>query len=417
MGCFFVTTYMANSQISRWLENNDESTITFKKFNLSPKDIYPEISICFTGHRLNWYNDDSISDKFGITTEDYEKMLKGSKLFSYNYNFTSKLYDKVEIKDKYWLMEGVEQFQIKASTLITGLQYENEDKSSSIIYGKGKDGRSVVDIPLHPSFKTPDTICFTRTATDASGTLRVYDLIAFNRSILAHHKYENVEFQIFIHHPQQLLRSFHRPAFKSTFGYMREPNVNNNNPWTKFLRIALSKVTVLRKRPGSNVPCDKGLTDDDTRLQNEIIDHIQCIPIYWKYNTGANLNIKICNTSEDLKRAQYYIENYKMVFGAYTPPCMSSEVWSKFDKEEENESEDPMILFRYTESVYQEIANTENFGFESFISGVGGFVGIFLGYSILQLPELMTLIPSFLQKLSNFFTKGMQSMLVITNVN
>ena len=39
--------------------------------------------------------------------------------------------------------------------------------------------------------------------------------------------------------------------------------------------------------------------------------------------------------------------------------------------------------------MYQEIENVKDFGVESCWSGIGGFVGIFLGYSLLQIPELI----------------------------
>ena len=187
---------------------------------------------------------------------------------------------------------------------------------------------------------------------------------------------------------------------------MKDKNDHSKRAWTKFLRIAISKVTVLRNRPNSNVPCDPDLQNDDEKLQMEIIKHIGCIPIYWKNNVGTDLDIKICSTSEDLQKAFYYIENYKTVFAAYSPPCISAEVRTEFDMLEENESEDPKIQFLYRETVYEEITNTESFNFESFISGVGGFAGIFLGYSILQLPELLSLLPAFLRKLKDAFKKG-----------
>ena len=48
------------------------------------------------------------------------------------------------------------------------------------------------------------------------------------------------------------------------------------------------------------------------------------------------------------------------------------------------------IKFQYRERSYQEIENLQEFNFESFLSGIGGYVGIFLGYSIMQFPELIT---------------------------
>ena len=43
----------------------------------------------------------------------------------------------------------------------------------------------------------------------------------------------------------------------------------------------------------------------------------------------------------------------------------------------------------YMDENYQEFISSRDFGFESFWSGVGGFVGIFLGHSLLQLPEIL----------------------------
>ena len=50
-------------------------------------------------------------------------------------------------------------------------------------------------------------------------------------------------------------------------------------------------------------------------------------------------------------------------------------------------TEDFYMKFIYEDTYFQEITYTKSFGLESFISNVGGFIGIFLGYSIMQLPE------------------------------
>ena len=84
------------------------------------------------------------------------------------------------------------------------------------------------------------------------------------------------------------------------------------------------------------------------------------------------------------------------------------EVFSKYDREEKlNVGDDPRVMFLYGDSVYEEIQNTKSFDLESFVSGVGGFIGIFLGYSILQLPELLGLLTSLLRKLRQDNRKGM----------
>ena len=54
-----------------------------------------------------------------------------------------------------------------------------------------------------------------------------------------------------------------------------------------------------------------------------------------------------------------------------------------------NTSDLSLIELVYQERHYQEILYAKDFGFESFWSGLGGFVGIFLGYSLLQIPDLL----------------------------
>ena len=240
-------------------------------------------------------------------------------------------------------------------------------------------------------YRTPNTICFTRPSNDSLETIRRYDRLDFDRSIFENEKYQNVELKIFVHYPQQLLRSFHKPVFRSTLGEQK----NDNKFWSNLYTITISDITVLKTRPGSNFPCDQSLLDDDVKLQNQIMEKIRCIPIYWKSVVEAELQLEICNSTDDLNEAYYHIQHYRKMFSTYNPPCIEMKVFSRFDKEDKNRANDPRILFQYSEEMYQEIMGTEDFGFESFLSGVGGFVGIFLGYSILQLPELLTLIDSF----------------------
>ena len=51
--------------------------------------------------------------------------------------------------------------------------------------------------------------------------------------------------------------------------------------------------------------------------------------------------------------------------------------------------------------IFQEIVNARDFGAESCWSGMGGFVGIFLGYSILQLPDILFSVWQWLIKALN----------------
>ena len=68
--------------------------------------------------------------------------------------------------------------------------------------------------------------------------------------------------------------------------------------------------------------------------------------------------------------------------------------------------EEAIINFIYTERFYQEIENVQDFTFESFWSGVGGFVGIFLGYSLLQFPAFLDSVPTLIKTITSYFKKN-----------
>ena len=70
---------------------------------------------------------------------------------------------------------------------------------------------------------------------------------------------------------------------------------------------------------------------------------------------------------------------------------------------------DIAIKFIYKEKIYEEIQYTRAIVFESWLSNVGGFVGIFLGYSMMQFPEFLFILTTiFNGKRKNCF-KGMLS--------
>ena len=47
------------------------------------------------------------------------------------------------------------------------------------------------------------------------------------------------------------------------------------------------------------------------------------------------------------------------------------------------------ISIIYSNTEYQEIVNSRDFDFDSMWSGIGGFVGIFTGYSLFVVPDLL----------------------------
>ena len=73
------------------------------------------------------------------------------------------------------------------------------------------------------------------------------------------------------------------------------------------------------------------------------------------------------------------------------PPCDKMTISTNIERTKTDPKfADKLMLFRfhYVSEDYQEIVNVRDFGIEAFWSSIGGFMGMFLGYSCLQLAEI-----------------------------
>ena len=397
MVCAYLAFHLTVTQTTRFFGNSDASTFDFKSFNESPNDQYPALTICFEGSELHWYNDASIFESFGVTSSKYAELLKGNRVMRNDYDYNSRLYNQTPIDVRNGSNEAFDRFSIISSDVFTGFARGTLDDERSNNYGKDGERQPAKEIPFNVSYNTPDTICFTRKSNDSLNTIRTNDWLLLSQSIFGNDLYRNIGFRVFLHHPGQLLRSLDDPVFKSNV--LLDIKQSEQNVWDKMLKIKIQEVTVLRKRHDANVPCNNQLDYlDDSNIMEIIMNRVECIPIYWK-TFFLKSSLRECNSPSELQKIFNYIQDYREVLWSYDPPCADMQVLTKIDKDEKNKWEDPCINIRYAKKYYQKIENVQSFGMESFVSGVGGFIGIFLGYSLLQLPEFFTYVVSFLDKL------------------
>ena len=390
--------YMTTKQVMHFLQNDDATTINYRRLNLSPKDKYPAFSLCFTGSELYWYHAKPIFRIFGLQPSKFGQMLKGQKVIRYDYNYSSMLYNKIPVDLEHSADLDIEQFSIKLSDILTGFEFAIDDDISTIRLDRERQEKEIDNIPFYVGLRATDTICFTRASRDLLGTLRIQDWLALNTSVLESPLFQDVLLQIFVHYPQQLVRSFHKPAFQSKLKNLEQKKRTGlgTRSYYSDVKISVSKIKILRKRPGSNVPCDEYLENDDEKLEQQIRNRIKCNPPYWIQSTSINSSTRICNSGSELEKAHALVRSYKNILKSYHAPCIQMETLTKweFDRAESKDGEGFRIRLMYEDSDYEEVTNTKSFDFASLVSGVGGFIGIFLGYSLLQIPNLMELLAS-----------------------
>ena len=385
--CAYFACHYTITQTTRFLKNADTSSIDTKPFNESPDDPYPSLTMCIVGAELRWFNDATIFERFEVNPSKYGELLKGKEVLKYQYDYQTRLYNQLPLDIRNGSNEGFEDFSLSITNVITGLEFVTEDEQKSIHYGKGSRGKKTERVPFEVNYTTPDTVCFTSNAIDSSKTIRTLDWMLLNQSIFGNDLYRNVNFKLYFHYPGQLLRTFHNPILETN---VLLGNKNNEEKfWDKVFKIKIEEVTVLRKRPNSNIPCKNHLNKlDDVNYMETIMKSVGCMPIYWQDIRGLSMR-RECESPSELKQIYQHIQNYKDILVSYDSPCVEMSVATKLDEKEENKWDEPQIKVIYTKATYQNIENSESFNDESFLSGVGGFIGIFLGYSILQIPELL----------------------------
>jgi hypothetical protein len=146
----------------------------------------------------------------------------------------------------------------------------------------------------------------------------------------------------------------------------------------------------------------KNYQDYDSVLTDTMMQKIGCIPPYWK----SSLDVKKCTTRKQIRRlskeaSKAFIGNLDIT--KYTmKPCLDLRKLT-FDFEEKEtdietlqwiapnlkltKNESIMVIFlNLWDPYFKEIKQVKAIGLENLVGNVGGYVGLFLGLSIIELP-------------------------------
>ena len=216
-----------------------------------------------------------------------------------------------------------------------------------------------------------------------------------------------LDLDFYVHQKGQLLKRIKHPDFHLDRGHIKaiyRKFMDSKSFVANEIKLTVRSIDVMRKRPDSTITCDPRLYNEDQKLIDAAISAVKCIPPFMERFSNSSTLIKrtevpiFCNQTQ-YKRLFTLYRDFAKVQSWYTQPCneMSSIVTTTesitdqggrltlFGKSKIN------LRFRltfFTES-YRETVNKLAFDMASLWSQIGGFVGIFLGYSLLQIPELV----------------------------
>ena len=378
--CFILVGYSICHLIARWSKNNDSSSIGFKEYNDSPSDRYPTFSFCVhsTGNgALFDYFSDELMYKYHIAHDTYELLLRGKEGTQNVNNMDFKNVSHIKI----------ENYTLRLIDVVQSIEFKTTNANDSFEYNKMDDDNKIRDQddpewPFYIGHFDPTTICFTRKASFVKDMLRKEDSVLFMLpKIREWNKY--LYFKVYIHHPGQLTRVFDKPVFNSFLDVIDRTN--------NHLAFSIAQVTVLRKRFNAKIPCDPGLDNDELKLKKEIIKHAGCYPNYWKGIVPNEYLVKECTESFEMAKIYDDLTHMKKVFKKYKQPCDEMKVVTSLQRQPYGYAGDSymFIEFFYMDENYQEIVNQRDFTLAGFWSSTGGFVGMILGYSLMQVPDVI----------------------------
>ena len=237
------------------------------------------------------------------------------------------------------------------------------------------------------------------------------------------------DIRIFVHQKGQLLRNLGAPTFVLDNHFIKNKKRGFKKGFTYKVDMVVNAVDVLHKRPDSIEPCNDNLYDEDTVWINKAIKILNCTPPFLEQEP-SKFDIKkipssnlVCSKEKLLNfHSKFEPElNFERIAERYDRPCteMESTVTStaasisKSDPHvrisgdlagrSSDTASDLVIKLHYTIQHCKFASNVKSFTPLSLLSQVGGFIGIFLGYSLLQLPELLVCAFTKMKKMIIYF--------------
>ena len=195
-------------------------------------------------------------------------------------------------------------------------------------------------------------------------------------------------------YPKQLLR----PIVTHKYSWPKRSNYSSNFFQRQFI---LNSMEVLHRRNKALEPCLL-YSNYDKSFQADMMQKIGCRPPYWM----SAKNLPQCNNKEKLKTFASDITVEGLFIEKHTKyipkPCLELQKlnyhyaendltlqqikgWLPTREISDNDSI-MIIIIDFIDQTFKEIRQVNAFGIESLIGNVGGYIGLFLGVSIIQLP-------------------------------
>ena len=289
--CLINAIGLASKCLLKFLENDNLTSVGYKKFHKNEYHIYPSISWCikhpFLEHELKKYAD-------GINVTSYSNFLQGL----------------------YWdrRMLHVEFDDVTPSLLDNQLtvRLRYHDKTGYYYDHISKYSYPTGWVPyFYVSFRSSARKCFTFDIPFSENKpVKVFAVEMrnniFPRGVRPTGSY-NGGFNVYHHYPGQRLTSIY------TIKYDWEPKSNQSKPY--HMRYEIRDVEANRHRIQPQEPCIEDWKNYDQIVMDEIMSAAGCRPPHWE----ATHNLSLCSNPNHM--AYFYDQPLPAAIEKFGPPC------------------------------------------------------------------------------------------------
>ena len=334
-----------------------------------------------------------------VSSRDMRMIMEGDKqdlnndTIGIGAGILQKLSEEEQLKYENYLNTTVDNVLAGLESETTTYKSISKQKYENVSYGSNFDVGSVADLVI---WQTVTSQCISRRLNYAPGQVLLKETLGFS----FHQLKKFLAMTVYIHHENQLVRNFGGTGSPRSWVIALNLQKEYRND-SNYIELVINSIQILTKRNDANANCDNGLDDEDSHWMQTASRTAGCIPAYWRRFSKLwkdSLGLKYCKTYEQYKQVADLIDRRWTITTKYDPPCNKMTTMSHaytarpFDSAKNkiyNDLQLIIIEILYKTDEYQEIINKKAFDRESLFCQVGGYIGIMLGVSFLQLPDIL----------------------------
>jgi hypothetical protein len=357
-----------------FLLDNDVCLVDFKKYGEEKEYIYPSFAMVFVNpfieKKLKRYGEN-------ITTASYVSFLQG---YHWDERMVNISYDNVTLDiNDYFLGYDIQMADMEIK------RYRNSDngsrngwKSPYVSYRHPTWKSFSVDIPYHKGERVIKIWTEIKTNIFVGGVRP--DTANYNPS-----SSRFGGFSFLLHYPGQVFRSWARGIGK--WSWPKRTNTSSKSYEMSFTR---RNMDVVVRRNKKSKPCDLNWRNYDADMQGTLMRRSGCRPPYYD-----KIDLPVCSTGAKMWMVTH-LTPHDFEEDGHPPPCRAISKL-QFDYQDveydtnggSNGNASFSLSVASLDPTFKLIELVRDYNIQTLIGNAGGYLGIFLGYALCQLPAAL----------------------------